>query len=302
MTTVSDKGVAFIAAHEGVVLRAYRDSAGVVTIGTGFTMRSRVFAAWARGRWGRALRLGDIITRVENDVLLKRLLDEEYGPPVMKVLGGQPQHRHDGSTSVTYNCGAGTLKDRWAKALAAGKVAEAATLLRSTRITAGGRRLQGLVNRRAAEARLLEIADYGKYGAAIGTPEAPPVSTDAADIKLYQQQLKTLGLYAGELDGIRGPATRAAIVAFQRQAKLTPDGIVGPATRAALQRAVSAVRVRQGSAGAAPVGAAAGGAATHSVDVWPLLIGAGVAVLVITAAWLAWRYRGLILSKLGLWR
>ncbi len=36
------------------------------------------------------------------------------------------------------------------------------------------------------------------------------------------------------VDGIFGPLTRNAVVAFQRQAGLTPDGIVGPQTRAAL--------------------------------------------------------------------
>lgn len=33
-------------------------------------------------------------------------------------------------------------------------------------------------------------------------------------------------------DGIFGPLTRSAVVAFQRQAGLTPDGILGPMTRA----------------------------------------------------------------------
>jgi hypothetical protein len=37
-----------------------------------------------------------------------------------------------------------------------------------------------------------------------------------------------------KVDGIFGPATRAAVVAFQRQAGIAPDGIVGPLTWAAL--------------------------------------------------------------------
>jgi len=40
---VSDRGVAFIAAHEGFVGRAYRCPAGIPTIGYGFTMQSRIF-------------------------------------------------------------------------------------------------------------------------------------------------------------------------------------------------------------------------------------------------------------------
>ncbi|GGB51073.1 hypothetical protein GCM10011316_23930 [Roseibium aquae] len=48
----SDQGVAFIAAHEGFVSRAYRDPAGVITIGYGFTMGSRIFSEWWRGQPG----------------------------------------------------------------------------------------------------------------------------------------------------------------------------------------------------------------------------------------------------------
>lgn len=49
--------------------------------------------------------------------------------------------------------------------------------------------------------------------------------------ELNRQLFPRPGLSA---DGIFGPMTRNAVVAFQRQAGLTPDGILGPMTRAAL--------------------------------------------------------------------
>ena len=49
-----------------------------------------------------------------------------------------------------------------------------------------------------------------------------------------QVALRAYGLYLEPVDGIQGPATRAATQAFQRKVGLTPDGIAGPRTRAAL--------------------------------------------------------------------
>jgi hypothetical protein len=46
-----------------------------------------------------------------------------------------------------------------------------------------------------------------------------------------QQRLSNLGLYAGDLDGETGPATKAAISAFQAEQKLTASGEIDQATR-----------------------------------------------------------------------
>ncbi|SDY12883.1 GH25 family lysozyme [Eubacterium barkeri] len=54
------------------------------------------------------------------------------------------------------------------------------------------------------------------------------------EVLAYQTRLKKLGYYTGELDGIPGPATFAAVKTFQRDHGLVADGIVGMATQAAL--------------------------------------------------------------------
>jgi hypothetical protein len=55
------------------------------------------------------------------------------------------------------------------------------------------------------------------------------------DVRFLQRQLAGFGLFDGVADGDFGPQTQAAVIAAQRQFKLTADGIVGAATWARLQ-------------------------------------------------------------------
>lgn len=55
-----------------------------------------------------------------------------------------------------------------------------------------------------------------------------------AEVKLLQQRLSAAGFRPGRLDGRFGPATEAALLAFQRARNLLPDGVVGPITWHAL--------------------------------------------------------------------
>ena len=55
-------------------------------------------------------------------------------------------------------------------------------------------------------------------------------------IAALQVALRANGLYAGDIDGFGGPATRAGIRALQRRAGLAVDGIAGPRTLRALGR------------------------------------------------------------------
>src|SRR3712207_1835406 len=64
---------------------------------------------------------------------------------------------------------------------------------------------------------------------------APAVAaTTNPQIPGLQVALRAHGLYKGPIDGIAGPKTRAAVLAFQRKRRLATDGIAGPRTRSAL--------------------------------------------------------------------
>lgn len=62
------------------------------------------------------------------------------------------------------------------------------------------------------------------------------------EVRKIQQKLKNWGYYSGEVDGIFGSQTRAAVVYFQKKNGLTADGIAGPATLAAMGISNSSTR------------------------------------------------------------
>jgi hypothetical protein len=78
--------------------------------------------------------------------------------------------------------------------------------------------------------------------APIVLPEGVRLSagSEGDDVVTVQQALAQLGYEVGEADGIYGPTTEAAVIAFQGAQGLTADGIVGAETLAALQTALNA--------------------------------------------------------------
>src|ERR1044072_5402245 len=66
-------------------------------------------------------------------------------------------------------------------------------------------------------------------------PSPAGASRDAA-VAALQVALRARGLYAGSIDGLKGPLTSAATKRFQRQAGLAPSGLIGTNTREALGR------------------------------------------------------------------
>jgi len=59
------------------------------------------------------------------------------------------------------------------------------------------------------------------------------------EVLTLQTTLKQLGFDPHGVDGIYGPGTQTAVIAFQKTKGLTPDGICGPGTMAALQSAAA---------------------------------------------------------------
>lgn len=292
--SISPQGIQFIAAHEGFVSKAYRCPAGVITIGYGFTNGSRVFSEFWRAKHGRALQMGDTITRADADVLLKKLIDHEYGAAVITRIGTSKQHEHDAASSVSFNCGTGSLGWKWAQALAMKRAAESARLLRTTAVTANGRRLAGLVRRRAQEADLIETGKYPH-------PASATSVSVGSDMRQIQQWLHTLGYDVGPIDGVNGPKTRNAVIDFQIDHDLLADGIVGPATRAALIRALDARNGQMAAGGSGAAGGATGVGVDQSANVADiatsaLLWGLGAAVLV-AAIFLFLKYRGALTGR-----
>lgn len=65
-----------------------------------------------------------------------------------------------------------------------------------------------------------------------GLPKAAEASSPR--VAALQVALKSLHLYKGKVDGVRGPLTRRGVIRLQRKRGLKPDGVAGPRTTRAL--------------------------------------------------------------------
>lgn len=86
-----------------------------------------------------------------------------------------------------------------------------------------------------AETSALLYSDAARRAAITPTPAFTPTATPVlSDVHRLQARLKELGYYTDEVDGVTGPATRAAVRRFQAANGLGADGIAGPNTNAVL--------------------------------------------------------------------
>ena len=70
------------------------------------------------------------------------------------------------------------------------------------------------------------------------------------ELRQVQMALKEKGFYLGKIDGVMGPATRRALIAFQRQQGLEPTGRIDQPSIAALGIAHGVGSTTTGQSGA----------------------------------------------------
>jgi len=209
----------FIASFEGFRDRVYTDAGGVETIGYGETDGS-IITQYRNAR----------ITEPEAVELLKRRVAgfaEEVDRLIAVSLNDE---QHAALTSFAYNVGTGALAESTLRTrLNSGDYGSVPAEL-SRWVYGAGRRLEGLVARRRAEAELFAGGDA--FG---GGPEFLCQRGDCGpEVESIQRLLVEEHGYGIAVDGDFGPATEDAVRDFQTSHGLVVDGIVGAETWSAL--------------------------------------------------------------------
>lgn len=296
---VSPQGLDALEQEEGVVLRAYRDVVGVVTIGAGLTAASGVIKP----------KIGMVITRDEATALLQKALANNYEPGVEMAMARTDktpverplQHEFDAGLSFHFNTGA-IRKATWVKLwkTRAHHLAIRASLMQWNK--GGGKVIPALTHRREREAAMLLV---GAYPFIAARPDALTPSRHAKwglsmtgeAIAALRDGLRVLGYDPGSIsNAVEASAARK----FQADHGLTVDGIIGRATLSTLQRRLDARSKAKAPLLATTVAAPV--AATNWADQiaglpYAAPVAAGLAVLWLAS--LAYRYRDAIAGEIN---
>lgn len=290
MTRTTAAGIAELIGEEGEALHAYRDVTGTPTIGVGLTAASGVIVP----------KLGMVITKDESRRLLGLALERNYEPAVAAAIPGATPQEFDGGVSFHFNTGRiGTAS--WPDELRA-KNADGVRAGLLKYVTSKGKRLPGLVRRRTREADVILLGKYA-FSAGASSPAALKLGSTGPEVVDLQTGLIAIGVLAGPASGIFDAATNRAVRAVQAaHPNLIVDGIAGPATRAAIQRerdlktkVATGTVVGTAATAAPPTASTANNApaeAIHSLGLSPLALAAIIAAIAVCALlFVAWRYR-----------
>ncbi|MFW1945401.1 lysozyme [Acinetobacter guillouiae] len=144
ITQVSPQGVDLICGFEGLELKAYDDGVGVCTIGYGTTIYPH----------GKAVQYGDTCTIEQAKNYMQYDLRRFEQAVTAAVNVPLNQNQFDALVSLSYNIGIGAFKNSTLLKLLNASDYHAASHQFDVWIKAGGKTVQGLVNRRAVEKTL----------------------------------------------------------------------------------------------------------------------------------------------------
>ena len=174
---ISETGIELIKKFEGCVLKAYKCPAGVWTIGYGHTS---------------GVKEGQTITKKEAEVFLKQdlLTFETYVSNLVTVAINQNQF--DALVSFCYNLGPGNLKSSTLLKLINTKNFNAAAKQFDRWVYAGGKKLSGLVKRRAAEKTLFlqpfNTTSYKVVATVLNVRKKPGINNEVLKV-LYKNEV-----------------------------------------------------------------------------------------------------------------
>ena len=189
--TISAKGIALIKRFEGCRLTAYKCSAGVWTIGYGHTS---------------GVHSGQVITQAQADAYLRKDLEkfEKYvnDPAYVPITAQLNDNQFAALVSFTFNCGQGNLKR-----LCADRNATQIAAAMPQYCKAAGRKLPGLVLRRAAEVDL--------FNTPVTTTFTNQPTVKVAEVQHVQPNYQPGQAYFVHVDNLRirsKPSTQGKII------------------------------------------------------------------------------------------
>ena len=210
---ISDNGLALIKSFEGCHLTAYVCPAGKWTIGYGHT---------------RGVKSGMKITQAQADAYLREDCSRfEANVNKFNNKYSWTQNEFDALVSFAYNVG--SINQLTANGTRS-KETIAAKMLEYNK--GGGKVLAGLVRRRKAEQEMFLKTSKG----VTTTMRVLQIDMEGQDVEELQEALTLREYSLGAIDGKFGQKTKAAVIAFQKDAGLTQDGKVGPKTREVFER------------------------------------------------------------------
>lgn len=234
--SISDNGISFICAREGFHSTCYSDYSQS-SIGYGTKCMGSSVQPHASG--------SHTITKEAAMNALRTQVNSTYAPRVRTQTKGitMNQNQFDALVSLCYNCGGGNtmISNSPLVKYLKGELSESQARSNYSNyiVTAGGKKLPGLVNRRNAEADLFFSGctiiknNDDELGIPYPRPSGNPLlstGSRGSGVSWLQTALNKANNAGLDVDGQFGSGTKQAVINFQKANGLEADGIAGPAT------------------------------------------------------------------------